>query len=166
MRATLTIILSSIAIFSLAQKSGSKDIILQQLRNTHSVRQWFVPLNDAVRGLTAEQAAYIGAGNHSIGQLTHHILFWTEHHLNNFKTGATDKFTGDNEMTFEKFDQAQWENLVLRVDVALSDLEKWVEGASDEQLQEYIAPLSNLALHNAYHIGQIISVRKAQGSWK
>ncbi len=47
-----------------------KSILLEQLRTTHNQKEWFVPANTAVEGLTAEQASWQdGKGNHSIGQL-------------------------------------------------------------------------------------------------
>jgi len=54
-----------------------RSILLEQLRTTHSEKDWFVPINVAVEGLTAEQASWKdGSGNHSVGQLTNHLLFW------------------------------------------------------------------------------------------
>jgi hypothetical protein len=51
-----------------------KSILLEQLRTTHNQKEWFVPANTAVEGLTAEQASWQdGKGNHSIGQLANHF---------------------------------------------------------------------------------------------
>ena len=45
-----------------------KSILLEQLRTTHNQKEWFVPANVAVEGLTAEQANWKdGKGNHSVG---------------------------------------------------------------------------------------------------
>src|SRR6516162_484571 len=47
-----------------------KSILLEQLRTTHNEKDWFVPANIAIEGITPEQAKWTdGSGNHSIGQL-------------------------------------------------------------------------------------------------
>ena len=54
-----------------------KSILLEQLKTTHNVKDWFVPPNIAVQGLTAEQANWKDSSdNHSIAQLTTHLIFW------------------------------------------------------------------------------------------
>jgi hypothetical protein len=44
-------------------------------------------------------------------------------------------------------------------------LEKTVEGATDKQLQDWAPTIARIGTHNAYHIGEIVFVRKEQGSW-
>ena len=41
----------------------------------------------------------------------------------------------------------------------------FVEGADDKQLASYASEIAHIGTHNAYHIGQIVFVRKEQGSW-
>ena len=54
-----------------------RSILLEQLRTTHKTQDWFVPPSLAIAGVTAEQATWTDkAGNHSIGQLANHLLFW------------------------------------------------------------------------------------------
>src|SRR5215510_12508146 len=63
-----------------------KSILLEQLKTTHNNKDWFVPANIAVQGLTAEQATWTdGKGNHSIGQLANHLVFWNLQVLAKFK---------------------------------------------------------------------------------
>jgi hypothetical protein len=74
----LTVALSLCA-FAEDQKPAPtlKGVLLEQLRSTHNRAEWFVPANTAVEGLTAEQANWShGKGNHSVGQLVNHIVFW------------------------------------------------------------------------------------------
>jgi hypothetical protein len=47
----------------------------------------------------------------------------------------------------------------------MTDLEKVVANASDTQLAEWAPTLANINTHNAYHIGEIVMVRKEQGAW-
>ncbi len=62
-----------------------KSILLEQLRTTHNKEDWFVPINIAVAGLSADQAKWTpGANSHSVGQLTNHLLFWNTSELAEF----------------------------------------------------------------------------------
>ena len=72
-----------------------KSILLEQLRSTHNKAEWFVPVNTAVEGLTAEQAAWTdGKGNHSVGQLAYHIWFWDKEELAKFNGEPPVKYSG------------------------------------------------------------------------
>src|SRR5438270_13527505 len=77
-----------------------KSILLEQLRSTHNQKEWFVPANTAVEGLTAEQAKWTdGSGNHSVGQLANHLIFWNSQSLAKFKGEQPAKFSGNNDET-------------------------------------------------------------------
>ena len=53
-----------------SNKPTLKSILLEQLRTTHDVQDWFVPIDSAIAGLTAQQANWTdGKGSHSIAQL-------------------------------------------------------------------------------------------------
>jgi hypothetical protein len=47
----------------------------------------------------------------------------------------------------------------------MTDLEKVVETADDGKLAAWASEIAHIGTHNAYHLGQIIFVRKLQGSW-
>jgi hypothetical protein len=165
MKKLLTLLFVGALLSANAQQTNTKTILLEQLKNTHNVKNWFVPVNVAVEGMTAEQAAWKDKGGHSVGQLTYHLWFWNERQLKDFKGEKNAAFSGNNEETFDKFDQKQWSDIVKKVDQVLTDIEKWVESATDEQLKKHASTIANISTHNAYHTGQIVSVRKAQGSW-
>src|SRR5215831_2500242 len=100
-----------------------KSILLEQLRSTHNTAEWFVPGNTAVEGLSAEQASWTdGKGNHSVGELTAHLVFWNRHQLAKFKGQLPDQFSGNNDDTF-KFDSKQWSTLVKQLDEVMTQWE-------------------------------------------
>jgi hypothetical protein len=165
MKKLLTILFTIASVLVFGQQASTKSVLLEQLKSTHNVKNWFVPVNTAVEGLTPEQAAWKDKGGHSVGQLTYHLLFWNERQLKDFNGVKNDSFSGNNEETFDKFDQKQWTDIVNRLDKVLTDIEKWIETATDDQLKKHSSTIANVSAHNAYHTGQIISVRKAQGSW-
>lgn len=143
-----------------------RSILLEQLRTTHNEKDWFVPANVAVQGLTPEQANWAdGHGNHSVGQLANHLIFWNQRALETFKGEKSAKFDGNNDETFNKFDSKSWAATVKQLDEVLSAWEKAVESADEKKLADSASTIAHIGAHNAYHIGQMIYVRKLQGSW-
>jgi uncharacterized damage-inducible protein DinB len=143
-----------------------KSVLLDQLRSTHTKKEWFVDAMTAVNGLTPEQASWRdGKGNHSAGQLTYHLVFWNRISLARLKGDPNAKFDGSNEETFDKFDAKSWSETVKQLDQVMTDIEKLVESADDKQLHEWAGTIAHIGTHNAYHIGQIVYIRRLQGSW-
>ena len=160
---TLAILLATTQIMS---AQSLKSVLLEQLKTTHDKSNWFVPVNVALQGVTAEQATWKdGSGNHSIGQLANHLLFWNERQLVKFKGQKQSDFSGNNEETFNAFDKAQWEQTVKKLNDVLGELEKLVQNADEASLKSWAETIGNISAHNAYHTGQIVFVRKLQGSW-
>ena len=143
-----------------------RGVLLEQLHTTHDQEDWFVPANIAVQGLTAEQAKWTpGNGNHSVGQLTYHLWFWNTRELAQFKGEKLPAFSGNNDETFNDFSSAQWDDLVKKLNQLLTDWEKAVETADDQTLAKNASLIAHVGAHNAYHIGQIIYVRKLENAW-
>ncbi len=143
-----------------------RSLLLHELKTTHNQAEWFVPISVAVDGLTAEQAAWQPPnGGHSAGQLTYHLMYWNRRALEKFKGETPDKYSGNNDETFVNFNDKQWNDTVKQLDQVMTELEKLVESADDQQLAKWAPTIANICTHNAYHIGQIVYVRKLQGSW-
>ena len=161
-------------VIALAVQAGAQEkptptlrsVLIDQLRSTHSKTQDFVCFDVAVANLTDQQAGWTdGKGNHSVGQLTYHLLFWTRRDLQNLRGVTPAKFNGNNDQTFTDFDPKQWSDTVRQLDQTLTDIEKLVSSASDEQFAKWAPTLAAISAHNAYHIGEIVIVRKEQGVW-
>lgn len=143
-----------------------RGVLLEQLRTTHNEEDWFVPTSIAVQGLTVEQAKWTpGNGSHSVGQLAYHLWFWDTRALARFKGEKAAAFNGNNDETFTDFNAAQWDDLQKKLDQVLTEWEKAVEAADDQKLAANASLIAHVAAHNAYHVGQIIYVRKLQGVW-
>jgi len=142
-----------------------KSILLEQMRSTHNKAEWFVPANTAVDGLTAEQAAWTDGKNHSVGQLAYHLVFWDKEELAKFKGEPPVKYSGKNDDTFSNYDPKTWTETVKQLDQVLTDWEKAIESADDTKIKEWASGIAHLGTHNAYHIGEMVMVRKEQGSW-
>jgi hypothetical protein len=151
-----------------------REVLLAQLRSTHNNEDWFVPVNVAVAGLTPEQARWIPKSNgpnnpapadHSVGMLTNHLLYWNARSLAAMTHKDPGPLPGDNTETFNKFDASTWPATAQRLDQVLTQLEDLVAHADDAQLAQMADGIAHISAHNAYHVGQIIEVRKLQGTW-
>ena len=159
----------SLPLFAQDQKTKPaptlRSVLLEQLRSTHNSEEWFVPANIAVEGLTPEQASWTdGKGNHSVGQLAAHLVYWNRRNLARFKGEPQEKFTNNDE-TFTSFDAKHWADIVKQLDQVMTEWEQVVATADEEKLKSWYSTIEHVGAHNAYHIGQMIYVRKEQGSW-
>jgi uncharacterized damage-inducible protein DinB len=149
-----------------AQAPTLKSILLEQLRTTHNQKDWFVPASIALEGLTPEQASWKDeTGNHSIGQLAAHLVFWNRQQLAKLEGKPSPPPPGNNDETFNSFDAAKWSATVQQLDEVLTGLERAVEAADEATLQKSASNIAHIGTHNAYHIGQIVYIRRLRGAW-
>ena len=169
MRRALVCLVVSLSVFARAQEQKPmtlKAVLLEQLRSTHNKAEWFVPANTAVAGLTPAQASWTDkSGNHSVGQLANHLVFWDREALAKFKGEKPAKFDGNNDETFNNFDAKSWDATVTQLDAVMTEWEKAVEAADDQKIALWASTIAHVGAHNAYHIGQMVYVRKLQGVW-
>ncbi|MDR6570106.1 DinB family protein [Chitinophaga ginsengisegetis] len=157
-----------ISFFSYSQTATIKSILLDQLRTTHDKAhaQWFVTVNTAIEGLTSEEANWKdSSGNHSIAQLVNHLIFWDLGLLEKFNGKAKPAADINNDDTFSPATKEQWEASVKRIDSVLTAWETAIEQADEKKLVSQYSTIANINTHNAYHIGQILYIRKLRGNW-
>ena len=170
MKPTLTAALILVSSLSSAKEQVPptlKSVLLAQLKTTHNSQDWFVPVMKAVEGLTPEQAAWKeNNANHSIAQLVNHLTFWNRRQLEKFRGEKPGAYSGNNDETFvTTLDKAGWEAAVRQLDEVLTAWEKEIETADEAKLQSWYGVIAHISTHNAYHTGQILYIRKEQGSW-
>lgn len=172
MRRSLLILVSSLIFASslTAQPAKSpadlRSVLLAELHSTHDKSEWFVCGNIALANLTPEQANWTdGKGNHSVGQLAYHLVYWNERTLTDMRGEKKAAFNGNNDETFTTFDAKRWSDTVSRFDQVMQAMEQLVATAPEEKLKEWAPSIANTSTHNAYHIGQIVFVRKEHGVW-
>jgi uncharacterized damage-inducible protein DinB len=152
-----------------------KDVILEQFLCCQKKSHWFVSFEKAVAGLTPEQANWKKSDSeNSIWELISHLVFWNERFLYRFKNNVITKMEGNNDSTFTYLSESKWDQVLARFNVVMSDWietiknsedEKFDQCINDESKETWLESLSSITLHNAYHIGQIVTIRKMQGSW-
>jgi len=138
---------------------------------------WYLPLAEAVKGLSAREAAWQppGGGN-TIWQTLNHLNFYNELMVNRITNTPGGPAVETNEETFgatgDPEDEEGWAAAVVRahelaerVDAAVGKL---TEAELGRQLQNggtMAEALVSWLMHDAYHTGQIVLLRKLQGSW-
>ena len=164
---SIIILLSATSLKSqTTEKLTLKKVLLAQLKTTHNKEEWFAPLNVAIDGITAEQANWKEKGaDHSIAELTTHIIFWNQQELSKFLNQPVSKFSGDNNETFAAVDKTTWPLTVQKADSVMINWENAIEAADEKKLEAWYEIISHISTHNAYHTGQIVYIRKIQGSW-
>jgi hypothetical protein len=143
--------------------SPLRSVLLQELRETHNEKQWFVSEKEAVAGLTGEQAAWSDGKNHSAGQLVDHMNYWNSANLARLRNQPAQK-TPDNDATFN-FDPKNWPAAQSEFDRIMTGLEQFVQSCDEATLVKIAPNIARIAQHNAYHIAEIVTSRKKQGTW-
>src|SRR5450631_2213684 len=137
--------LSTLAFAQEQKPMTLKAVLLEQLRTTHNKAEWFVPANTAVAGLTPAQASWTDkSGNHSVGQLANHLVFWDRESLAKFKGEKPAKFDGNNDETFNSFDAKSWNETVKQLDQVMTDWEQAVESADDAKIARWASTIAHI----------------------
>jgi uncharacterized damage-inducible protein DinB len=137
---------------------------------------WFPPLKNALQDLTAAQASWQppGGGN-TIWQTVNHLNYYNEMILARI-TGAPFEATApDNTSTFGEpgnpEDTAGWLSTLAKTHQIAEGLEKALAELTEADLDRPLRnstvgeALTSWMMHEAHHTGQIVLIRKMQGSW-
>ncbi|WP_433941815.1 DinB family protein [Paenibacillus lautus] len=152
----------------------ANDVLMNQLLANANDPSWHVPFQQSVDKLTEDEAFWTPAnGSHSIAEIMQHLLYWNETWQTRYRESQVDAVPsiGDNHSSFMIPDNATFAELRDRL---LEVLLQWQELLSAAKLEQEVngfpVPakwwelVSNAATHNAYHIGQIVYIRKLQKS--
>ncbi|MEN1785234.1 MAG: DinB family protein [Bacteroidota bacterium] len=143
-----------------------RKLLIDQLNYSYSAQNWFVPVRPALEGLSAEQAIRKDSvENHSIGALVSHIAYWNEIYLRVLAGEDFSDLDIDNEETFKVLTDREWGVIVKKLDSVQTEMERMVKNISDSELSERASDLLSLTSHSAYHVGQIVYLRKRNGWW-
>ncbi|HLN65524.1 MAG TPA: DinB family protein [Symbiobacteriaceae bacterium] len=148
------------------------EMLLHQKDQTWAQEGWFVPLADALEGVGAAEAAWQppGAGN-TIWQTVNHCNYYNERLLckltgrpynrvaNNIATFGEPGNPGDAEAWAATLAHTRRINEELRTVLAeLTDADLDREPLNEQDVPAWV-------MHDAYHAGQIVLIRKMQGSY-
>ncbi|MUG86498.1 DinB family protein [Paenibacillus timonensis] len=151
-----------------------KSILIDQITACYNDKSWFIPLADILADLTVSEAVTENENKQSICSIVNHIIYWNERWLERFKAGEfVSNNTINNDETFsltpDQFEDLGWNETLIRLEKVFSNwrtvLEETDESKLTRQIPEYYnaqwwGVVSNLCIHNAYHIGQIMLLKK------
>jgi uncharacterized damage-inducible protein DinB len=123
--------------------------------------------------ISPEQAVFVPEGAlHSIASHTAHMAWWLRQALFLIETSATKWQRIEGEEFPLELAAKDWEG--IRADFfaslekfkALSDNESLLEQGYVSGKNTVLYVMLDFALHNAYHLGQIVLLKRLQGIWK
>lgn len=152
---------------------------------------WFVPLESAIEGVSSTDASWQppGGGN-TVWQTVKHLNYYNALLVKQINDTTTGKNAANIKPTFgdigepvdskwkeilaentfgdigDPADSEKWEADMADTCQICEDLRRSLAQVKDSQLDEELAGrLARQILHNVYHTGQIVLIRKQQGSW-
>lgn len=159
--------------------ASAAELLLLQKDQSWKDENWIVPLSAALDGLTAAQAAWRPQGNNlTIWQYVNHIAYYNRLVLNKLQNQDPGPQAATNLETFgEPGDPGQeqhWNDLVAEVTRISDALREQIASYTDDDLAALYSSenvqigeqLASWMLHDSYHAGQIVLLRKLQGCWK
>ncbi|RKP58007.1 DinB family protein [Cohnella endophytica] len=152
------------------------EMLLQGWDVAYGKEDWYPPFSDVLSGVTVEQALWKPTGEHvnTIWETLNHLLFYKERFLNRL-TGEEAEYpagvTNDDTFVVPTATDEEWTRTQERFKAVHLGIREKLVAFTEEQVEEKIPQtkiaiwLQNLAMHDAYHLGQIVFLRKLQGSW-
>lgn len=152
-----------------------KDLLSDQFLANANDASWYKPFSESVENLTEKQAFWKPNENcPSIAEIVQHLIYWNQCWQTRYMKSSMDAVPSiaDNKESFIIPENTTFHDLkrtllavLLKWDGLLSadKIESDVIGFPEQAKWWHI--LSNSTTHNAYHIGQIIFIRKLQNSW-
>ena len=155
-----------------------KETLLKQFDRSYNENGWFVAVRNAIEGVTVEQAAWKpdGSEDNCIWELLSHITYYSNAYLQRFKGIEFQYDVDNNDQTFStgEYSESDWQADVARFDAVMTELRRLIEEADESKFSEPVPTnttriwadlIADINAHNAYHGGQILMLRKLQGSW-
>ena len=156
----------------------TKEFLIDQFTYNYDTDTWFVALGNTFRNLSAADADWKPDGvDNSIWGIVRHLNFYNERFLRKFKGETVAESDIENSETFAGADgvsEEAWRAEIERFDRVMSGWRSAFEAADEEKFREiyYEENQTNWAqvvglmnTHHAHHGGQIVVLRKLQGSW-
>jgi hypothetical protein len=166
------------------------DIFRLEFDFSWDTETWFAPLESALEGLNSTDASWQppGGGN-SIWQTVNHLNYYNALLVRQINDKTPKKRESNYKAAFGDIgepadpkwkeilalntfgdpgnpaDAEKWEAVLAETRLICGNLRHSLAQVNDNQLnEEHVGTLARQILHNVYHIGQIVFIRKQQGS--
>ncbi|QRG68696.1 DinB family protein [Brevibacillus choshinensis] len=154
-----------------------KELLLKNWEFTYEQEDWYPPLRDALSGVTAAQASWrpVGEAANTIWENVSHLLYYKERLLHRLLGTEFPLSAESNDDTFVPSggpdDEDAWKQAQQRMESVHRQIQEKLASLSEEAFDQGLPTTSiaqsvmSIMLHDACHTGQIVQIRKLQGSW-
>lgn len=155
-----------------------KNFLIDQFTKCYDDNGWFVTVRNAIDGLTAAEAAWTPEGaDNSVWKTLSHLTYYNYAYLERFKGIDYEYDVADNDATFTADRDASeeaWSQEVERFDAVMNEFRELLKNADATKFDQPVSAtnqktwgtlVASINAHNAYHAGQVLILRKLQGSW-
>lgn len=152
------------------------ELLSDQLLANANDPSFYLPFSHSVENLTDEEAFWKPSKEcHCIAEIVQHLLYWNETWQRRFTDSSFHAVQSpeNNDESFNVSENVSFKEIKERL---LEVLLNWQNILSEERVQQDVNDfpvqakwweiLGNITTHNAYHIGQIIYIRKLKQNWK
>jgi uncharacterized damage-inducible protein DinB len=156
----------------------NKENLLKQFATCYDENGWFVAVRNVIDGVTAEQAAWKAEGtNNSIWESLAHLTYYNNAYVLRFKGEKYEYNISTNEESFaapSNPSEDDWQAEVEKFGRVMTEFRSLIEAADEAKFDQPVSETNkaswaelilNINAHNAYHGGQMLLIRKLQGSW-
>jgi uncharacterized damage-inducible protein DinB len=154
------------------------ELLLHGWDSCYEKEDWYPPLTDALNELSAEQANWRPEGEHvnTIWENVHHLIFYKERLLKRITGEESDYpegLTNDDTFVVGSISEGAWQKTLAHLKFVHQEIRDRIAGWEEEDFEHLFSNRSqsvgrwvnSLIMHDGYHTGQIILIRKLQGSW-
>lgn len=153
------------------------ELLVHEWECTYDKEDWYPPLKHALDGVTVAQASWRPEGEaaNTIWENLSHLLYFKERLLHRLSGTDFPSTAETNDDTFQPSgapdDEAAWQAAVQRMEEVHRGIHEKLRSLSDDAFDQPLPTISigqsvmSIILHDAFHTGQIVQIRKLQGSW-
>jgi uncharacterized damage-inducible protein DinB len=139
------------------------------------MNHWSVSLENSVKNLTEDQADWKRkASENTIHEIITHVNFYLLRYLDRFKGIPATQKVNSNDDSFMNVSGESWADTENKLYQTMKEWRELTAAADQDTLSrpvyengtgEWSKVIADIALHAAYHAGQIITIRKQNGWW-
>ena len=140
-------------------------ILLEQFNACFDQSAWFASAKSVLENLSAEDAVWKPSNEiHSVCEIIMHLNFYNNKHLRRFKEL---EITNNAHEIAETYSNEGWQNALDEFNSIMFEWKTLIESVTEAKLakDDWSSIIAHINIHNAYHIGQIVIVRKLKNNW-
>lgn len=155
----------------MAEKSSFRDIkrFRKQLKVHYNGDPWIdITINKTLRSITAKQAAMKIGELNSIWQIVNHMISWRKALFGRIKDKPVSHPTDNYIWEVKDTSPAAWKKTIAQYDRSQKEISAFIAKQNDS-LFEKVSPASgysyyelaqSITIHDTYHLGQIVIIKK------